>query len=75
MTLRSLFNDKTKEKEEKLGEGDEFKPVPLSSGGHKLPVIPIMSLVLQVQGLALNPILLLRTLNPSPSFQSWTRTL
>ena len=40
MTLRSLFNDKTEEKEEKLGEGDEFKPVPLSSGGHKLPVIP-----------------------------------
>ena len=29
---KSLFNDKTEEKEEKLGEGDEFEPVPLSSG-------------------------------------------
>ena len=37
---KSLFNDKTEEKEEKLGEGDKFEPVPLSSGGHELPVIP-----------------------------------
>ena len=37
---KSLFNDKTEEKEEKLGEGDEFEPVPFSSGGQELPVIP-----------------------------------